>query len=492
MGNETSTMNNNQSNNKMMEDLQKQILENQLEIQRIQLNNLQNGQNNQCSQQNQSPLNSILSNPALQQQIAKDPEKKEQLLTKLLTDYNHTLSPQQRNKIQYMLQETQRQLQQQSSLPFMATNIGTQKQNRTKQEIAQSRRQQANDLQSLNNNYRSEEEEEEARFKIEEERRREQFREKQRQRRFEYEAKLKQLEKDNINALRLFQLNDNFTIDQLKSSYKKVALRTHPDRQGGSKEKFQLVTKCYFSLLENYKRRQQDKTFDRLRSDSRDYYSEQAKISKQYQKSTASGKGLFNPNDKQFNSKLFNKVFEDNKLYDPNDEGYDEWLKGADDTPQPQVFSNKFNIDVFNNTFNDFKDNTSSNEIVEYKEPQAMVSCNRMGYTEIDQQGKKNYTKAPETQNELGYSDLKLAYTKTNNLVNPNNVKVKQYKNLDEYEQDRSNISFEMTPEQLRQSAIQKQREEEEERQRQYRIQQRDFMTENHYNSIHQKMIGYQ
>ena len=103
MGNETSTMNNNQSNNKMMEDLQKQILENQLEIQRIQLNNLQNGQNNQCSQQNQSPLNSILSNPALQQQIAKDPEKKEQLLTKLLTDYNHTLSPQQRNKIQYML-----------------------------------------------------------------------------------------------------------------------------------------------------------------------------------------------------------------------------------------------------------------------------------------------------------------------------------------------------------------------------------------------------
>ena len=29
MGNETSTMNNNQSNNKMMEDLQKQILENQ-------------------------------------------------------------------------------------------------------------------------------------------------------------------------------------------------------------------------------------------------------------------------------------------------------------------------------------------------------------------------------------------------------------------------------------------------------------------------------
>ena len=491
MGNETSTMNNNQSNNKMMSDLQKQILENQLEIQRIQLNNLQNGQHNQHNQQNQSPLTAILSNPALQQQIAKDPEKKEQLLTKLLTDYNHTLSPQQRSKIQYMLQETQRQLQQQTSLPFMATNIGTQNQNRTKQEIAQSRRQQSNDLQSLNHNYRSEEDEDEARFRMEEERRRQQFREKQRQRRFEYEAKLKQLEKDNVNALRLFQLNEQFTMDELKRSYKKVALRTHPDRQGGSKEKFQVVTKCYFSLLENYKRRQQDKTFDRLRGESRDYYSEQAKISKQYQKSNGgTSKGLFNPNDKQFNGKLFNKVFEDNKLYDPNDEGYDDWLKGADDTPQPQVFSNKFNIDVFNNTFDGYKDTNASTEIVEFKEPQAMVSCNRMGFTEIDQNGKKNFTKAPEAQNELGYSDLKSAYTKTNNLVNPNTVKVKQYRNIDEYEHERSNISFQMTPEQLREAALQKQHEEEEERQRQMRIQQRDYMTENHYNSIHQRMIG--
>ena len=90
----------------------------------------------------------------------------------------------------------------------------------------------------------------------------------------------------------------------------------------------------------------------------------------------------------------------------------------------------------------------------------------------------------------MGYSDLKSAYTKTNNLVNPNTVKVKQYKNVDEYEHERSNISFQMSPEQLREVAIQKQREEEEERQRQLRIQQRDYMTENHYNSIHQRMIG--
>ena len=492
MGNETSTMApNNKSSNQVMEDLQKQILENQLEIQRLQLNNLQNSQYNQQPQNNnQSPLNAILSNPALQQQIANNPQKKEELLIKLLTDYNHTLTPPQRTKIKTLLESTQRQLQEQHSLPFMQTNIGTQKQYKSKQEIAQSRRQQAQTQEMLNTNYRTEEEEEEARFKIEEEKRRRLFREKQRQRRFEYEAKLKQLENDNVNALRLFQLNENYSMDELKTAYRKVALRTHPDRPNGSKEKFQLVTKCYFSLIESLKRREQSKSFDRLRNDSRDYYTERAKYGQRYD-SQRGQNGMFNPNDKNFNSKLFNKVFEENKLYDPNDEGYEDWLKGTDDTPQPQVFSNKFNIDVFNNTFNDYKDSTSSTEIVEYKEPQAMVSCNKMSYTEIDQHGKKNYTKAAEKQNELGYSDLKSAYTKTNNLVNPNTVKYKQYRDLDEYEQDRSNISFTMTPQQLREQAIQKQKEEEAERQRLQRIQQSDYMAENHYNSIHKRMLGY-
>ena len=69
MGNESSSMNNSSNSNNMMGDLQKQILENQLEIQRIQLNNLQNGQHQQHQQQ-QSPLNAILSNPELQQLLS--------------------------------------------------------------------------------------------------------------------------------------------------------------------------------------------------------------------------------------------------------------------------------------------------------------------------------------------------------------------------------------------------------------------------------------
>ena len=498
MGNETSSLNG--SSNKSMEELQKQILENQLEIQRIQINNLQNNNNNNNNTQNNNNtinLASIFSNQQLQQEIARNPQKKIALLENILKNNSVSLSQQHRVKINQMLLETKREFQQieyqknnNQNNNIMRTNIGTRKQYRSKKEIAQSRRQEALTREALSKNYTSEAEEEEARFKIEEEKRRREFYERQRQRRFEYEAKLNQLKVDKVNSLRLFNLNENFTMDELKKAYRKVALRTHPDRPGGNKEKFQLVTTCYFSLIENLKMRSQDKTFDRLRNDSRDYFEEQNRLSQKYRSSGKNPRPLFNKDDKQFNSKMFNKVFEENKLYDPNEEGYEDWLKNADDTPAPKVFSNKFNIDVFNNTFNNYKDTTTSQEIIEYKEPQALVSCNNIQYTDIDQTKKKDYTKSAETSNELGYSDLKSAYTKTNNLVNPNHVKVKHYRNIDDLEQDRSNISFEMSPEQLRQQAIQKQQEEEEEYRRLQRIQQRDYMTENHYNEMHMKMIG--
>ena len=500
MGNESSTING--SSNKSMEDLQKQILENQLEIQRIQINNLQSNNSsshnsNNNSNNNSINLESIFSNPQLQQEIARNPQKKIALLENILNNNSASLSPQHRVKINQMLLETKQELQQlqyqknnNQNHNIMRTNIGTRKQHRSKMEIAQSRRQDAITREALSKNYASEAEEEEARFKIEEDNRRRLFYERQRQRRFEYDAKLKQLKVDKVNSLRLFNLNENFTMDELKKAYRKIALRTHPDRPGGNKEKFQLVTTCYFSLIENLKMRTQDKTFDRLRNDSRDYFDEQNKLSQKYRSNGKNPTPLFNKNDKQFNSKMFNKVFEQNKLYDPNEEGYDDWLKNGEDTPAPKVFSNKFNIDVFNNTFNDYKDTSSSQEIIEYKEPQALVSCNNIQYTDIDNSKKKDYTKSAEKISELGYSDLKSAYTKTNNLVNPNHVKIKQYRNIDELEHDRSNISFEMTPEQLRQQAIQQQQEEEEEYRRQQRIQQRDYMTENHYNEMHMKMIG--
>ena len=82
----------------------------------------------------------------------------------------------------------------------------------------------------------------------EDEERKQIYYEQQQQRKREYEAHLQKLKQDNINTLKLFQLQPNFNMDNLKRSYRKLAIRTHPDRPGGSKEKFQVITKCYFTF----------------------------------------------------------------------------------------------------------------------------------------------------------------------------------------------------------------------------------------------------
>ena len=175
---------------------------------------------------------------------------------------------------------------------------------------------------------------------------------------------------EGLSVSKVFGVPEDYTLEQLKSSYKKLAIKTHPDRPDGSNEKFQLVTKCYMSLLEKYKLRESDKTYHNLREESKKYIQEQ--------------KGKNTVIDKEnFNLKLFNKLYEENKLWDPNDNGYDDWLKDEKkDVEETPLFGKKFNLNIFNSTFENYK-NKNNNEIIEYKDPQSMISTN-IGFTDID------------------------------------------------------------------------------------------------------------
>ena len=59
-----------------------------------------------------------------------------------------------------------------------------------------------------------------------------------------------------------------------------------------------------------------------------------------------------------FNIKMFNKIYDENKFHDPSDEGYGKWMAETeyDSDTTPKLFSNEFNLNVFNNTFNENKE----------------------------------------------------------------------------------------------------------------------------------------
>lgn len=369
-------------------------------------------------------------------------------------------------------------------------NIGTS--NQDYQSRMLERRDQIDSITKLTSKYKNDDERELAEFELEQKRKRKEFLEKQRARRHEYQSKLKELEQNNVNALNLFGLNANYSLNELKNSYKKLAIKTHPDRPNGSNEKFQLVTKCYMSLLEKYKLRESDKTYLDLRNGSQQYIDEQKNKNSMFN-SKVNSVGPTNPimDKEKFNLKLFNKLYEQNKLWDPNDQGYDNWMKDDNDiTNETPVFSKKFNLNVFNSTFESYK-NKNNNQIVEYGDPQALVSTNT-GFSDIDNSNDINdFTKPVDGINGIGYTDLKTAYSNKGALIDPNQVEYKTYNSIDELKRDRSKISYNMTPEQIRESEIRKLQERENEEKRQQRIRERDLLISNNYSKIHQNILGY-
>jgi hypothetical protein len=213
---------------------------------------------------------------------------------------------------------------------------------------------------------------------------------------------------------------------------------------------------------------------------------------------------------KKFDSKLFNKIYEQNKLWDPNDDGYDDWFKSGESNssnntsntsntkskqPPPELFGKKFNLDVFNSTFEDTAIKSAaakSTAIVEYNEPTAIIS-GRTGFTDVANVNSINdFSKlsGDGSLNGIGYTDLKRAYGDGLTSLHPGQVSRKEYRSIEELKRERENISYKMTPEDERIERMKKRMEEEMEARRVTHLQKRDQIVENHYNSTHQRIFG--
>ena len=345
-------------------------------------------------------------------------------------------------------------------------------------------------------------------FEAELERKRHEFRRQQEQRRQEYLNKLREMESGNVDSLRLLGLNTNYTIEELKSAYKRMAMETHPDRPGGNTEKFQLVTQCYMSLLERLKGQEPAKSAMDLRADARAAYTNSSGTGDVNSSSVQSGKGashqktqvpskFINPDGQGFNVKLFNKLYEENKIWDPNDDGYEDWLRKGDVDEirkAPPVFSKSFNIGVFNSTFEDWKQQANSGgggQIQKYDRPQELISTSS-GYTVLDGgEPIRDFTKSLDTPGALNYSDLKAAYTGGCDMIDPRTVDArKEYRNVEELIRDRDRLDYVLSPEDAALEERYAREREQREQERINRLAARDNLVGQHYTTTHERLIG--
>lgn len=365
-------------------------------------------------------------------------------------------------------------------------------------------------------------------FEMEQARRAQSFQDEQRHRRLEYESQLNELENSNINSLRLFGLTPQYTLEELKHSYKKKALEVHPDRPGGNADQFRIVSKCYMELLERLKEKAKQAEIAKMQQQSqqpttqdqrdrlRDMFRERNETILQKGAAAASAErpaiGYLDPtNEKGFDVKLFNKIYEENKLWDPSDEGYGDFMK-SDETDGPaapkakEIFGNEFNLDLFNQTFQEHQKRHQQSvsgqgshplevkDIVQKDSRKDLVAISA-GVASLDAmsgQRKQSRINLYEGDNLVPSTNLLTAYKYNGGIINPLEVQARpEYKNVNELMRDRENISFKLSPEDARKQAEQLEQERREEEMRRRRVQEQLEMVDKHHKVTHQRMIGH-
>ena len=255
------------------------------------------------------------------------------------------------------------------------------------------------------------------------------------------------------------------TEEALKSAYKKMALRAHPDK-GGSEEYFEAVTRAYAYLSEILKHMRGGRKDMNGRVDaptsistSRDSEAEKWKHNEPVRL-----------NAKNLDMNAFNKLFEQTHIPDPDSDGYGDWLKNNDTkTTSGPKFSGQFNRDVFNRMFDDEtrKNQRVSNSLVVHPGEMALTLNPTSGVSYVGERV-ESYTAA--TGSKFQFTDLRGAYTSESTISDKvANVQVGE-RNLEQYRASR-----EKAPDPFSQSELhsirefenrQKQQDEMRERQR--------------------------
>jgi hypothetical protein len=229
--------------------------------------------------------------------------------------------------------------------------------------------------------------------------------------------------KDYFNwSLEILGLNDSdgLTVDSIKAAYKKSAAKAHPDRQGGSEKAFKDVTKAAAYLTDIISKiTGRRPVTGSITTDSE----------VQQRKEDTDKWANFTPvtlDPKNLNMASFNAMFEKTRIPDPDEDGYGDWLKDANDMGNGRLNSkgdyeiNKqssdYNRDNFMRTFEDsLRSNNSKNSHQLVLNPNAMALVAPIG-TELGRDRPADYT-AP-FMSDVNYTDLRSAYTQNNTIMN--------------------------------------------------------------------------
>lgn len=281
---------------------------------------------------------------------------------------------------------------------------------------------------------------------------------------------------NKIDIYKLFSINKNdYSWDQLKSRYKKLALIHHPDKPTGNKEFFNFITESFKRLAKELQLRQSQKSHHEMK---RDYEQDEWGKNNQNKRSVRIN---LEPDETFINK--FNRIFEENRLEDENDFGYGDKMVASsanrDDIDVKRIFKDdKVSNKVFNSTFEQRV--PPSRAVVKYKDPEPMYYGLRgMTYSVL---GEQTNDFSGNNQN-IEYTDYMKAYREGRP---PTESSRRNFRNEKEYQQYSDTfMNIPLTEKEHKRIAKKEYKEKQLEEVRLRNIQDRDIQIEQHYQKIH-------
>ena len=295
-------------------------------------------------------------------------------------------------------------------------------------------------------------------------------------------------------AYRLFGLQPDFDLETLKKSYRKLALQTHPDR-GGSPEKFKFVTRHYVFLMEEFKKNRPTLNFHDLKNSSQDFAQQQNQEPRRniyFDGNTRNDNSDIDNSSggSNFDNQRFNQLYDQHRLSTVHDEGYENWMidHALDENDPEPMFSDKFNLDMFNNLFENDKDLNPQEQVIVYQEPAPTNIMRETGFSELGEDTIGDFS--GEANSGLGYTDYKKAHTQTR-LINTRQVEQRQsFNSVEHLERDRDKISYTMSPEDRQKEIEKKKHEQWLEQERVKRLGTQDQRYADNFERVNQLMVG--
>ena len=291
---------------------------------------------------------------------------------------------------------------------------------------------------------------------------------------------LRKLPSTKLDPYNILGIPKQYTESQLKKAYLKKAMKAHPDR-GGSKNEFQKVSIAYTILKKKLKEQGEIHHHNELKHNSKNFMGTQQQ----------EGKNI-NMKD-NFDSDLFNKIYEENRIEEAFDDGYGSWMQKTESisSSQPKMFQGNFNKEMFNHEFETYKQEQKrkmGSQVVQYQEPQERLSMKNQDSLVTLGQGK--VTNFSGEVGNLGFTDYKAAFTVDSTLIDTSSVDINGRANsIKKVEHERSNISYQMSAEDQQRVAYQEALQQKQERQRMERLQVYDQQSEDMYNKVHQLLL---